>query len=250
MVDLSGKAALVTGGATGIGYATVVQLLMSGATVAVNYMGADEKAHQAICELQSRQPNVIGAPGDVSIPEEASTMVQRAVSDMGRLDILVNNAGTAGTSMPIPFDDLEAMTVPFWDRILDTNLKGTFWCARAAAHHLKNAEGSIVNVASIAGLGHPGSSIAYGASKAGVINLTRSLARALAPSVRVNAVAPGHVRTPWTNAWPEAWRDRFQENALLHRLVDAADVAQAIVFLASNRSVTAQTIVVDCGRTA
>ena len=104
------------------------------------------------------------------------------------------------------------------------------------------------NTASIAGLGVPGSSIAYGASKAGVINLTRNLAHALAPDVRVNAIAPGLVRTPWTEPWPEARKKSGIANSLLQRMVEPEDIAQTMLFLASNTAITGQTVAVDCGR--
>src|SRR5439155_8223280 len=120
---------------------------------------------------------------------------------LGRLDILINNAGTPGTDQPIALADFDAMTESFWDSLLSTNLVGPFRCTRAAANALKATGGAVVNTASVAGLNVVGSSMAYGASKAGLINLTRNFARSLAPEVRVNAVAPGLVDTPWIGAW-------------------------------------------------
>jgi 3-oxoacyl-[acyl-carrier protein] reductase len=117
--------------------------------------------------------------------------------------VLISNAGTPATREPIDFADLDAMTEEFWQAILQTNLLGVFRCAHAAAPALRATKGAIVNTASVAGLGRRGSSLAYSASKAGVINVTRGLARALAPDVRVNAVAPGLVQTPWTNPWSD-----------------------------------------------
>ena len=127
-------------------------------------------------------------------------------------------------------------------------IRDRFRCSRAAAEHLKKTHGAIVNTASIAGLGVPGSSIAYGASKAGVINLTRNLAHALAPDVRVNAIAPGLVRTPWTDPWPDERKAQGISDSLLDRMVEPEEIAATMLFLACNRAITGQTIAVDCGR--
>lgn len=248
--DLTGKRALVTGGASGIGLAVVEALLRSGAAVAVNYLPTDPRGPVVVQTLgrDAGGNRIIGAPGDVSDAGDAERLVGAAIADLGGLDILINNAGTAGTVEPIPFENLEAMTEAFWSKILGTNLVGPFRCAKAAAPALKAAHGVIVNTASIAGLGQAGSSIAYAASKAGLINLTRSLAKALAPEVRVNAVAPGLTRTPWTDPWPAERKARSIENTALKRLVEPDDIAQAMVFLAAHPAITGQTLVVDCGR--
>ena len=246
--DLKGKAALVTGGASGIGLATVELLLLSGAEVAMNHLAEDERGVEEIERLRTRGFRVISAPGDVSRPGETETMVAHAIDRLGRLDILVNNAGTSGTQAPIEFADLGAMTEPFWQSILSTNLIGPFRCSHAAAAALKAVRGAIVNTASVAGLGRVGSSIAYGASKAGLINLTRSLAVALAPEVRVNAVAPGLVDSPWTQAWPMERKRGYIDQALMKRMATPADIAEAILFLAAGGAmVTGHTLPVDGG---
>jgi 3-oxoacyl-[acyl-carrier protein] reductase len=246
--DLRGKAALVTGGASGIGLATVEMLLLAGAKVAMNHLPDDPRGPEEIGRFQAHGYQIVGAPGDVSQPAEAERMVRAAIGQLGGLDILVNNAGTANTRTPIDFKDLGRMTEDFWQAILNTNLIGAFRCAHAAAPALKAARGAIVNTASIAGLGRVGSSIAYGASKAGVVNLTRSLAVALAPEVRVNAVAPGMVDTPWTDPWPREQKEAYAAAALLRRLCTPADIAETILFLAAGAAmVTGQTIVVDGG---
>jgi 3-oxoacyl-[acyl-carrier protein] reductase len=246
--DLRGKAALVTGGASGIGLATVEMMLLSGAKVAMNHLPDDPRGPEEIARFQSHGYQVVGAPGDVSRPGEAERMVAAAIAQLGGLDILVNNAGTANTRLPIDFKDLDRMTEEFWQAVLGTNLLGAFRCAHAAAPALKAARGAIVNTASIAGLGRVGSSIAYGASKAGVVNLTRSLAVALAPEVRVNAVAPGMVDTPWTDPWPRERKEAYVQSVLMQRLCTPADIAETILFLAAGAAmVTGQTIVVDGG---
>lgn len=248
--DLAGKKALVTGGASGIGLATVEALLRCGATVAVNYLPTDQRGPLVIQTLSKGHGGnrVIGAPGDVSDAKDAARLVNTAILDLHGLDILINNAGTPAAVEPIPFENLDAMTEDKWDKIVSTNLKGPFRCAKAAAPALKLSRGCIVNTASIAGLGVAGSSIAYAASKAGVINLTRSLAKALAPEVRVNAVAPGLTRTPWTDPWTDERKDRSVANTALRRLVEPADIADAMIFLCAQTAITAQTVVVDCGR--
>ena len=247
--DLTGKKALVTGGASGIGLAVAELFLKSGASVAINHLPNDARAEQTVRDLVAGGAKVIAAVGDVSDQESANTMVSDAIARLGGLDILINNAGTPGRPDPIDFADLDAMTEPLWDRILATNLVGPFRCTRAAAKALRGSKGAVVNTASVSGLGIRGSSIAYAASKAGLINLTRSLARALAPDVRVNAVAPGLVQSPWTQGWPEERKQRTRETTLLKRLTTPAEIAEVIGYLAAGASyITGQTIVADGGQ--
>jgi 3-oxoacyl-[acyl-carrier protein] reductase len=249
-MTLQGKAALVTGGASGIGLATVERLARMGCTVALNHLPDDPAGPAQISRLSAEGLSVIAAPGDVSDRESVPVMVDAAIHRLGRLDILVNNAGTPATRAPIPPVELDAMTDEFWERIIATNLLGPFRCTRAAASALKAAKGSVVSTASIAGFTSLGSSIAYGASKAGLINLTVNLARALGPHCRVNAVAPGAVDTPWQRDWPEARKQAAAEKALLKRRCTAGDIAEAIVWLATTTApITGQTLVVDAGLT-
>lgn len=244
------KAALVTGGASGIGLATVERLARLGVTVALNHLPDDPAGPEQAARLRGEGFAVLAAPGDVSDAASIETMMEEALRRLGRLDILVNNAGTPATKAPIAPAELEAMTDAFWERIIATNLLGPFRCTRAAAPALRAAKGAVVNTASIAGFTALGSSIAYGASKAGLINMTVNLARALAPECRVNAVAPGAVDTPWQKDWPESRRKAAAEKALLKRRCTADDIAEAIVFLATTGSpITGQTLVVDAGLT-
>ncbi|MCB1970230.1 MAG: SDR family oxidoreductase [Geminicoccaceae bacterium] len=248
--DLRGKRALVTGGASGIGLAAVTMLARAGAAVALNHLPGDPMADDALARLTAEGLDVRSAPGSVAEAEAVGSMVERAISDLGGLDYLVNNAGTPATRVPIPPGDLDAMTDGFWQQILDTNLLGPFRCTKAAVHALKEARGAIVSTASIAGINTQGSSVAYGASKAGVINLTRALARGLGPEIRVNAVAPGHVETPWTAAWPEERRLEVIGKAPMKRACQAEDIAEVMMFLLAGASmVTGQTIIVDGGLT-
>ena len=246
-MDMKGKAVLVTGGSSGIGLAAVEQFAACGAHVALNHLEDDERGPTAVERLNVQGYNVIAVAGDVSAVVDGPRMVRSAIERLGALDVLVNNAGTSNTVEPVPFEDLDAMTEEFWSRIMETNLLGAFRCARAAAPALTSSRGAIVNTASVAGLGRRGSSIAYSVSKAGLINLTSSLARALAPHVRVNAVAPGLVNSPWTRPWPAERKQRTIERSLLKRMVEPEEIADAMVFLANASAVTAQTLVVDCG---
>ncbi|WGF88412.1 SDR family NAD(P)-dependent oxidoreductase [Marinivivus vitaminiproducens] len=246
--DLSGKTALVTGGASGIGLATAKMMAGFGATVAINFLPDDPRGPQAVAELTAAGGKAIAAPGNVGVAGEAEAMVAKAVADLGRLDLLVNNAGTPASPRQINPHELDLITEAFWQTILQVNLVSVFRCTHAAAPALKAAHGAVVNTASIAGLGKVGSSLAYGAAKAGVINLTKNLARALAPEVRVNAIAPGAVDSTWMVDWTPEQRTTSIENALLKRRNQPEDLAEVVLFLGfAAGMVTAQTIVVDGG---
>jgi 3-oxoacyl-[acyl-carrier protein] reductase len=248
MTDLAGKTALVTGAASGIGFATVELFARRGVRVALNHLPGDSRGADAVARLRAQGHDVIAAPGDVAKPGEAEAMVRDAIQQLGRLDYLANNAGTPATVEPIAPADLDRLTEEFWSKIISTNLIGPFRCTHAAADALRAACGAVCNTASVAGLNMPGSSMAYGASKAGLISLTKNLARALAPQARVNAVAPGHVDTEWTSAWPAERKRNAIERTLLKRHCTAHDIAGAIVFLcADNSMITAQTLVIDGG---
>ena len=192
----------------------------------------------------------IMAPGNVGDPDDAPRMVRKAVSDLGRLDLLFANAGTPGTRHRIMPAQLDLITEDLWQQLLHVNLIGVFRCAKAAAPALNAARGAIVSTASIAGLGRAGSSLAYGATKAGVVSLTQNLARALAPEVRVNAIAPGAVDSSWMVEWTNEERQQSIERALLKRRCTPEDLAEVVLFLGFGAAmVTGQTVTVDGGLT-
>lgn len=246
--DLTGKTALVTGGASGIGRATAHLLARSGAAVAINGLPDDPQLTTTVDEFSAEGLVVTAVRGDIGDPASAVPIVLDSVHKLGRLDYLINNAATPATNAPIPERDLDAHSDELWSTILGVNLVGSFRCARAAASFLKATRGAIVNVASTAAFGSVGSSMAYGASKAGLVNLTRSLSRGLGPDVRVNAVAPGYIRTPWTERFGSNWQDTSMDGVTLKRAGSPADVAEVILFLCAGAGyVTGQTIVVDGG---
>jgi 3-oxoacyl-[acyl-carrier protein] reductase len=248
--ELAGKAALVTGASSGIGLATVEMLARNGCKVALNHLADDPRGPEQVARLVEAGFDVIAAPGNVGIPGECEAMVTQAIADLGRLDYLVNNAGTPGSRTSIPPKDLDRIDEDLWDVLLQVNLRGVFRCTKTAAAALRASGGAVVSTASIAGLGSVGSSLAYGATKAGVVNMTRNLARALAPEVRVNAIAPGAVDSGWMIEWTNEQRANSIDKALLKRRCRPEDLAEVIVFLLAGAAmVTGQTVVVDGGLT-
>lgn len=240
------KVALITGAATGIGRAVAVRLAKMGFAVAVNYSRSEKEAREALGLV--KEQNVPGILCRCNVADDAGVraMVQRCTTELGGLDVLVNNAGTTHF---IDHSNLDALTDQVWDEILGVNLKGAFYACRAALPELRKRKGAIVNVTSVAGLAGAGSSIPYAASKAALNCMTKSLARAFAPEVRVNAVAPGPVKTRWL----EGHEDHVERSIAItpmRRAADPDDIADAVVFMAvGNSLMTGQVIVVDGGRT-
>ncbi|GAB4070974.1 SDR family oxidoreductase [Ancylobacter sonchi] len=246
--NLAGKTALVTGGGSGIGLEAARIMARSGAKVAINYLPSDARGELALAEFKAAGLDVIGAPGDVGNADDALRMVLKAVEDLGHLDLLINNAGTPGRNTPVPIADLDQITEDLWANLLNVNLMGVFRCAKAAAPALKASKGAIVNTASIAGFGAIASTPAYSASKAAVINLTKNLAHALAPDVRVNAVAPGVVDSSWSIEWSEERQNAVLASTPLKRVCSTADVAELIIFLGfAGSMITGQTVAIDGG---
>jgi 3-oxoacyl-[acyl-carrier protein] reductase len=242
----SRKVALVTGAATGIGRAVAIRFAARGLTVAINYSRSEAEARQTLKEVETHGVPAILCQANVADDSSVRAMVERCREDLGGLDVLVNNAGTTHF---IDHADLEAVTAAVWDDIFSVNVRGAFQCCRAAAGLLRERNGAIVNVTSVAGLLGHGSSIPYAASKAALNTMTKSLARVLAPQVRVNAVAPGPVRTRWL-AGREDRIDRDVKLTPLRRAAEPDDIADAVEFLALGTTLmTGQVIVVDGGKT-
>jgi 3-oxoacyl-[acyl-carrier protein] reductase len=240
------RVALVTGSATGIGRATAWRLAERGFAVTVNYSKSKAEAEETAEGVRSRGARALVYAASVADDIAVRAMVERTTEEFGGLDVLVNNAGTTHF---IPHTDLDGLTEAIWDEILDVNLKGTFFACRAALPFLKARKGAIVNVTSVAGLAGSGSSIAYAASKGAVNTLTKSLARAFAPEVRVNAVAPGPVQTRWLADHQDMVEQAMQLTPL-KRPATPEDIADTIVFLADATTLmTGQVLVVDGGRT-
>ena len=234
--SLAGRLALVTGGSRGIGRAIAVELARAGAEVVVGYRTGAAEAEQVAKEIGGR-----ALQADLSVPEEAAGLVEAA----GEIDILVNNAGLTRDGLIARMSDED------WRTVIDTNLGGAFATCRAAARGMmKRRSGSIVNLTSVVGLhGNPGQTN-YAASKAGLIGLTKALARELATrGVRVNAIAPGYIETALTGVLPEAVREAILGNTPLGRLGTPEDVAGAVRFLCSDEAsfITGEVLLVDGG---
>ncbi len=248
-MKIKDKTALITGASRGVGAATALQLASEGCRIAINYRQSRSEAEDVLAKLEAKGVEALIVQGDVAIDDDCQRIVSETIERFSGLDILVNNAGT--TSF-IDFPDLNAVTDEIWNSIMDTNVKGVFQCARAAAPHLTDSgDGIIFNVSSIAGFIGAGSSIPYCASKAAVINLTISLARTLCPRVRVNAVAPGVIDGEWLRRGLgddfESVLETKANEAPLGKVSQPDDVATAILGLIRSNLVTGQTLTVDAG---
>lgn len=251
-MHIQGKAAIITGGGTGVGRETALALARGGCSVAINYSKSKDDAEQTAADARALGVKALAVQADVADDAACRAFVDKAVAEFGRLDILVNNAGT--TSF-IGHSNLDAVTDEMWDRILGVNLRGPFYMARAAKAALQaSGDAEIVNVSSIAGVIGVGSSVPYCASKAALNNMTLTLARALAPQVRVNAICPGFITGRWLQGGlGEAYgpvKEFYEQKAVLKRVCEPEDVAAAILSVITGSDlVTAQIIVVDGGMT-
>jgi len=251
-MELKGRVAVVTGGAGGIGGAVVRSLAKAGISgVAINYRKSSKAAQELATELERAGVKAIAVQADVQNEEQVRGMIEQIRGQFGRLDILVNNAGVTHW---VNLADLDGLTDKIWDEILDVNVKGAFRCTRAAAPMLAEHQGMVVNVSSVSGVLAPStmSSLPYGTAKAALIYLTKGLAAALAPRVRVNCVAPAFTDTPWMREhFGTEYAQAIAKAASgfpLQRIATADEVAGAILGLITGGDfVTGQTLIVDGG---
>lgn len=249
MSDLTGKIALVTGANRGIGAEIAFELGMRGATVAVNYRGDDSGARSVLARLQSAG---VTAPsdafiGDVADSASCNALIEAVVARYGRIDLVVNNAGITRDGLLVRMSDED------WKAVLDTNLSGAFFVTRAASKvMMKQRSGCIINISSVVGLVGNAGQANYASAKAGLIGLTKSVARELASrNVRVNAIAPGFIETDMTHELPEAAREAAMGSIAMKRFGAPADIASAVAFLASDEAgyITGQVLAIDGGMT-
>jgi len=245
MAELEGKVALITGSSRGIGAAIAKDLAVNGANVIVNYHSNAAAADGIVSEIVDAGGQAVAKQADVSDFDQASTLITGIKKEFGRLDILVNNAGTTRDNVIMMMKEAD------WDLVIDTNLKSAWNCSRAAARiMMRQRTGRIINITSVAGISGNAGQSNYSASKAGMIGLTKSLAREIGPrGVTVNAIAPGFVPTDLTNDLIEDMQDTIIEMTSMRRLGTPEDVAHLTTFLAADSSgfITGQVIAVDGG---
>jgi pteridine reductase len=236
---LRGHVALVTGAAKRLGRAVALRVAQEGADIVVHYRSSGAEAQSAVAEIEKAGQRGFAVAADLASVAEIRRLFDETAKQFGRLDILVNSAANFLPS------SIVSATEEVWDASVDTNVKAPFFCAQAAAPLLRRTRGTIINFADTGGLqGWPGY-IAHSVSKAGVVMLTKVLAKALAPEVRVNAVALGTITMPGD---PPEWEAEFIKSAPLGRTGTPSDIADAVVFLAKSKFITGQVLVVDGGR--
>jgi ketoreductase RED2 len=236
---LAGKVAIVTGSTSGIGAAIARHYARHGAGVVLNSVRSIEAGEALAAEL----PDAVYVQGSIAEPGVPQRLVDAALERWGRLDVLVNNAGTTRS---IPHHDLEAASLDVWREIFETNVFGTWEMTRVAAPHLVHQQGNVVMITSLAGVRPVGSSVPYAASKAALNHLTALLANALGPGLRVNAIAPGLVETPWTADWG-VLHEAVGAMAPMRRSATPDDLVDVALLLATNTYLTGEVIVVDGG---
>ncbi|MFD0287347.1 SDR family NAD(P)-dependent oxidoreductase [Streptomyces lutosisoli] len=242
---MDSRVALITGSSSGIGAAVARRLTAEGFRIVVN----SARSEVAGKDLATELPDAVYVQGDVADGADARRIVQAAIDAYGQLDILVNNAGTTRF---IPLDDLEAADVEVWREIFDVNVFGAWQLTAAAVPHLRRSDAaSVVNISSVSATRALGSSVPYAVSKAALNHMTRLLASQLGPDIRVNAVAPGLVDTPWYDEAEQVWessREWITANTPLHRVGTPEDVAEAVHYLTNAAYTTGNVLTVDGGR--
>ena len=242
---LKGKTALVTGAGRGIGRAIALTLAGYGADVAVNYSGSREKAEETARAIRDMGRRAVVIQADISKQEDCERMFREMESSLGTIDILVNNAGITRDNLAVRMSESE------FDQVMDTNLKGAFFCMKMAGKAMMKArKGRIISISSISGVRGNAGQINYCAAKAGIIRMTKCLAKELASrNITVNAVAPGYIDTDMTAVLPDKVKEQVLAQVPLKRMGRPEDIAEAVAFLASDRAsyITGQTIQVDGG---
>jgi 3-oxoacyl-[acyl-carrier protein] reductase len=243
-VDVAGRVALVTGGGTGLGRATALELAGAGVSVAVNYLRSQGSAEAVVQQVVKSGGRALAVQADISEPSSVGAMINQVESGLGPIDILVNNAGTTHY---LPAADLAGVTAEHWDNIFGVNVFGAFLCTQAVVEGMRaRGVGRILNVASNSVYTAAGSSIPYVVSKAAVVSLTQTLARALAPEVNVNALAPGWMLTEWVDRHlPPDLAESLRSGDVT--VVPVEDVARSALELITNDSITGQVVVIDRG---
>ncbi len=244
-LDFEGRVALITGGGTGMGRGIATALAQRGSHIAIGYAHSQTDAESTVTELQALGVRASAHQADVARVDDCDALVKSALEAHGRLDVVVNGAGT---TRHVPFADLEAITEEAWDDIFDVNLKGSFFVSRAAGLWMRehgDGRGVIVNISSVSAFLARGSSIPYSVSKSAVVHLTKCLATALAPRVRVNTIAPGFVLTRWWTQFGQEAVDRQIEGMVFKRSIALEDVVDAAMLLIGNESVSGQTVTVE-----
>ncbi|RBP06850.1 3-oxoacyl-[acyl-carrier-protein] reductase [Rossellomorea aquimaris] len=244
-MNLEGKVALVTGASRGIGREIALQLAREGCNVAVNYSGSEAKANEVVDEIKGLGREAIAVQCNVSDSDAVQAMVKETIGQFGSVDILVNNAGITKDNLLMRMKEAE------WDDVININLKGVFLCTKAVTRQMmKQRSGRIINISSIVGVsGNPGQAN-YVAAKSGVIGLTKTTAKELAPrGITVNAIAPGFISTDMTDQLPEDVRNEMLKQIPLSRFGDPQDIAKVVTFVASESAsyMTGQTLHIDGG---
>ena len=246
-MDLKSKVAIITGGGTGLGRSICLKLAAEGVHVAVNYSRSKASAEETARAASALGVKAVAVAADVARLSELERLVERVAAEFGRLDILVNNAGVTKV---VPFADLDGLDEADWDRMYSINAKSNFFLARLAAPLMrKNGGGCIINTVSTAGLKPSGSSIAYSVSKAAQIHLTKCLALALAPDIRVNGLAPGIMLTRWTDGFTPEQIKATVGKTLLKKSADVEECAAMAVQIIKSDTMTGQVVTIDSGFT-
>ncbi|MDE2144352.1 MAG: SDR family oxidoreductase [Patescibacteria group bacterium] len=243
-MELKDKVVVITGSSSGIGEATARLFAKEGAKIVINSNSNTEGGEKAASEINAAGGRAVYFKADVSVPNEANALIKEAISKFGAIDILINNAGAYESQ------DFINSSKESWDRVFNNNLFGAVFCSQSAAKEMLNGNGGkILNTASVYGLEHTGdpNGMAYSIAKAGVISLTKNLAKLWSPKILVNAVAPGYVQIPRFNTFPESEQKAMINEMRLGRFIKPEEIAEAFLYLAKSDAVTGEVLVVDGG---